>query len=110
MTRPSAVGQSFDALTLSDFELVRNAKGEWLLIVSAAPAAFLDNPMQTLEASIDGSTIIIASPAAKMQLQNILSSQYISSLEADQPASLLFSVVDDDGTKQFSASIPLNWD
>lgn len=110
MTRPSVAGQSFDALHCSDFELVRNAKGEWLLIVSHAPDAFLDNPMQTLTASIDGSAIVIASPAAKMQLQNILSSQYISSLNADKPSTLLFSVVDDDGTKQFSARIPLHWD
>ena len=110
MTRPSVAGQSLDALNVSDFELVRNAKGEWLLIVSQAPTAFLDNPMQSLEASIDGSAILIASPAAKMHLQNILSSQYISALDADRPETLLFSVVDDDGSKQFSARVPLNWD
>ena len=110
MTRPSVVGQSFDTLSISDFELVRNAKGEWLLIVSGAPAAFLDNSMQTLEARVDGSAIVIASPASKMHLQNILSSQYISALETDKPPALLFSVVDDDGTKQFSARVPMVWD
>jgi hypothetical protein len=110
MTRPSLAGQGFEILTISDFELVRNAKGEWLLIVTHAPAAFLDNPMHTLQARVDAGAIIIQSAAAKMQLQNILSSQYIRALEIDKPVALLFSVVDDDGIKQFSANIPLNWD
>ena len=110
MTRPSLVGQGFETLTISDFELVRNAKGEWLLIVTQAPAPFLDNPLQTLNARIDAGVIVVQSGAAKMHLQNILSSQYINALEADKPTAVLFSVVDDDGIKQFSASVPLIWD
>ncbi|NDE91396.1 MAG: hypothetical protein EB059_09745 [Alphaproteobacteria bacterium] len=109
MTRPSLAAQSSE-ITLSDFELVRNAKGEWLLIVSQAPAAFLDNPMQQLYASIDGNTLIVQGTSAKMLLQNILSSQYIAALQTDKPAALFFSVVDDDGTKQFTAQMPVVWE
>ena len=110
MTRPSVAGTGFETLHVSDFELVRNAKGEWLCITSTAPAAFLDNPMHTLTAHIAHGTLTIQSPAAKLQLQNILSSQYISALETDKPNALFFSIVDDDGTKQFSACVPLIWD
>ncbi len=99
-----------EQMALSDFELVRNAKGEWLLIVTSAPAPFLDNPLQTLTAQIDGAGIIVQSAVAKMQLQNILSSQYIAALQTDKPSALFFSVVDDDGIKQFSASVPVIWD
>ncbi|MDX1922391.1 MAG: hypothetical protein SFW65_04610 [Alphaproteobacteria bacterium] len=110
MNRPSTAAQGFEALTISDFELVRNAKGEWLLIVSQAPAPFLDNPLQTLSARVDAGGIVVQSGAAKMHLQNILSSQYMIALETDKPAALYFSVVDDDGSKQFSASVPVIWD
>jgi hypothetical protein len=109
MTRPSAAGQGFETLHVSDFELVRNAKGEWLCIVPCAPAAFLDNPMHTLGAHLAQGALIIQSPAARLQLHNILSSQYLSALETDKPNTLFLSVVDDDGTKQFSARVPLTW-
>lgn len=109
MNRPSIAAQGIETLTLSDFELVRNARGTWLLIVTQAPAAFIDNPLQTLAARIDAEAIVIESAFAKMQLQNILSAQYISALQTDRPDTILFSVVDEEGTRHFSAHVPCVW-
>lgn len=93
--------------TLGDFELVRNAEGNWLLILAQLPDAMIDNPLDDIRMRLDDTQLIVENMAACVAVSSILASHYIRALRDDNPASVILSVVDDEGVQVFSRRIPI---
>lgn len=102
----SATGKAH--ITLSDFELVRNARGEWLLVVPEWPSAWADNPLDDIIARVEDGDVLLESRSARMVLSSLIARRYVEALAADCPGSLLLSVVDDDGIQRQVRVVPFN--
>lgn len=94
---------------LTDFELVRNADGQWLLILPRLPDAMTDNPLEDLRARIEDQNLIIENSAARALVSSLLSHHYLKALSTDRPPALLVSVIDDDGRHTFSRRVKLSF-
>lgn len=93
--------------TLGDFELVRNAEGSWLLILSQLPDAMIDNPLDDIRMCLDDTQLIVENMAARVSVSSILAAHYIRALRDDNPASIILSVVNDEGVQILSRNIPV---
>lgn len=107
MSSALATSSAEKSLSLSDFELVRNAAGEWLLIVGQLPHALTDNPLAEISATLANETLALHGQGVTVQLNSILSGQYAAALALDKPSGILLCVVDDDGVQQLSRRIAL---
>jgi hypothetical protein len=105
---PAAFPQIGEA-ALGDFELVRNAGGEWLLILPRLPDALADNPLEEMAARVEEQNLILENSVAQVSVSNILAHHYLNALLADKPSSLLVSVVDEDGVRSFSQRVKLSY-
>lgn len=106
----SASGQAEETGFITDFELVRNADGAWLLVVPELPDALIDNPlaMASLEARVMDDALVISSSVFTLHFKSLVATQYCRALGADRPRELLLCVVDDDGLKRLSSIIPFH--
>jgi hypothetical protein len=108
MPGAALAGQDETNAFTGDFELVRNAAGEWLLILSTLPDALLDNPLAEVSLQLDGEQIVICSTAAPdLRIDSILAAEYVAGLRADAPQNLLLCVINAEGTRTFSRACPL---
>lgn len=101
---PAPTGKN-DAAMVSDFELVRNAAGEWLLIVPGLPERLFDNPLEPIAARLDDEHIIIENSAARVVIGSLLASHYAQALRKDNPGHMLLCSVNDDGIRQLGTRI-----
>ena len=94
---------------LTDFELVRNAEGQWLLILPRLPDALTDNPFEELRVRVEDQNLILENSTARALVSSLLSHHYLKALETDRPQTLLVSVIDDDGRHTFSRKVKLSF-
>lgn len=105
---PSAAGALQETVFVTDFELARNAEGEWLLIVPDLPDTLTDNPLAAsgMEAELDGDTLVITSPVISLHFKSLIAAQYAKALNADRPREILLCIVDDDGLRRYGQLVP----
>jgi hypothetical protein len=109
MTRfSSASEQTGETGIITDFELVRNADGAWLLVVPELPDALSDNPIaiSSMQAYMEEETLVIESSVFSLRFQSLVAGHYAKAIAADRPREILLCVVDDDGLKRLSRIIP----
>ncbi len=106
MIANAAPFQSDNALVFTEFELVRNNLGAWLLVVPDLPEAITDNPFIDLRAGLDGINLVLQASNLRITFQSLITESYFKALSADHPQELMLCVVDDDGVRRFSKIIP----
>lgn len=92
-----------ETVFVTDFELARNAEGEWLLIVPDLPDALTDNPLAAhgMEAGLDGDTLVLTSSVLSLHFKSLIAGQYAKALNADRPREIILCIIDDDGLRRY---------
>ena len=107
MPNPSVAGQVENAIEIDDFELVRNGAGEWLLLTSGLPAPIIDNPLCDLQLSLNGTLLMLESADTRVIFSSLMADSFGKALIIDRPESIILCVVNDEGIRTFSRTIPV---
>jgi hypothetical protein len=108
MQNPSVAGPAETTIECSDFELARNADGAWLLIVPELPTAILDNPLSPLRAAMEDTVLVLENSVTRLTFSSLIAGQYSKAIAADRPKELLLCIVDNEGIRTYSRSIPFD--
>lgn len=108
MSRPRPDGPLETEMTITDFELVRNEGGQWLLVLPFLPAAVADNPLAELRARLDDETLHVEAPGVCLSFSSLVAKNYAQALCADRPQELLLCVVDDEGMRTYARALPFD--
>lgn len=107
MHRPRFAGPLETDVTITDFELVRNEGGQWLLVLPDLPSSIADNPLAELCARLDDDTLLLEAPGVRLNFSSLVSKNYAQALRSDRPQDLMLCVVDDEGMRTYARVLPV---